>query len=187
MSFSDDLKSSANAFEKVVYPEIEGEIDGNEIIPVENVHTESDVQKLLDTRAGIDALVRDEKGRLYGVASRVQYGADWGSFTVRGFRSSGSKTEYRKRIEEIEGDKHAIYPYYTCQAYVKEGRLLNAAVCKTQDLIEYIDQGDYQQDYDVKICNKDGDSLQTLFVVFWGDFVEEHDLYVHDASNLNSL
>lgn len=93
---------------------------------------------LFDRVAGFDWLLTKEEG-IYGVATRVQWGQNWGTFTVRFKRDSGTKTEYQKRIEQIENG--ALFPAYTMQMYCddKDGfPMLSIGVCKTKDLFEYI-------------------------------------------------
>ena len=97
------------------------------------------ILKKLDTKCGIDWIV-ENKEHIITVASRVQFGKNWGSFTIREERHTGSKTEYEKRTDAI---KHGyLYPLYTCQCYFKEDyTFLGGAIMRTVDLYKSLDNG----------------------------------------------
>jgi len=133
-----DLSQSARTFLDVVWPAIRGLVGYGEILPVEGTAS-AEMQKHFDQLAGIDAWqVAPEKGRMRGIASRVQYGdRPWETFTIRYARKNGFETEYAKRLAAIlDEDRGWILPHLTVQAYVTRGTptLLLAAVTKTQDL-----------------------------------------------------
>src|SRR5437762_25013 len=74
---------------------------------------------------------------LRGIASRIQYGRSYPTFTLRYKRSSGAATEFEKRLYAIRhGAQGYIYPHLTIQAYISRpsGRLLAAAVTETSSL-----------------------------------------------------
>jgi hypothetical protein len=96
----------------------------------------------LDVRAGIDGLQRGAYA-LRGLASRVQWGKDYQTFTVRLARPNGSTTEFEKRQEVLNHlDQGYLYPFWTIQAYVSRpgGRLYSVGVAKTVELYRYIAQ-----------------------------------------------
>ena len=101
-----------------------------------------------------------------GIASRVQVGTSWRSFTIRMALDSGAETEYAKRLRALMGDPGRwLFPYLTCQAYLKtwDGPLLSAAVAKTSDIITCIENG---------WCNSRRTDNATFAVVFWNAMVE---------------
>jgi len=126
-----DLKKSILAIEKIRLDVLPKLING-EIISIEE--SDNSVLLLFDKYSGIDYLRKDNLG-LQGIASRVQFGKAWNSFTIRTKRHTGAKTEYEKRLEQIE--KGYIYPYYTLQAYfdnTTDLNLLSICIIKTTDL-----------------------------------------------------
>jgi hypothetical protein len=138
------ISRSSTAFLDVVWPQIGPVFGGGQIIPVETV-TDSEMAKLLDTRAGIDMwLVLGDS--MYGLASRVQWSdTSWDTFTVRRSLPSGASTEFDKRRHAITSG--ALYPRLTVQAYVsKDGsQLLSAAAIDTRHLIEMAERYDHQR------------------------------------------
>jgi len=140
--FKSDLKDSSAAFLRVVWPAIKdmGLIGGGKIIPTESI-TNDAMTDMLDKYSGIDAWHLSNDRQMRGVASRVQWGKDWRTFTVRYSRDSGAKTEYEKRKTDIESNAGWMYPHLTVHAFISgnksgEGDLMSVAVIKTKDLIE---------------------------------------------------
>ena len=68
---------------------------------------------------------------------------DWRTFTVRKSRSSGTKTEFAKRLEAIRKQREgSLYPALTIHACVsdyKNGPLLSVAMVYTADLYECLE------------------------------------------------
>lgn len=129
MYFKDDLSFSKDVF-SIIKPYIEKDTNSM-IIDVEGA---GDALKQLDINAGIDYMLVSNKG-IRGLASRVQAGKSWRTFTVRARKQSGAKTEYEKRIDAI--NEGYIYPYYTMQAYADNDKI-EYAICKTDDLYRLI-------------------------------------------------
>jgi hypothetical protein len=135
------LGNSAFDFVKIVWPFIasaEG-IGGGRIIPVEAVSAD-DFASELDVFAGVDAwqIVENNKG-MRGIASRIQWGADYGSFTIRYSTPSGAETEYQKRLRAINNpDEGYLLPHFTVQAFLNEqrGHILSVAAIPTRHLIQ---------------------------------------------------
>jgi hypothetical protein len=126
-----DLKRSILAIEKIRFDVLPKLING-EIINIEE--TDNKILLMFDQFSGIDYLRKDSIG-LQGIAARVQFGNAWNSFTVRTERCTGSETEYKKRLEQIE--KGYIYPYFTLQCYFDnyiDLNLLSICIIKTTDL-----------------------------------------------------
>lgn len=120
----------------MVWPTIKGWCRGGELVPVESV-TSNDFASQLDMLSGIDAWqVAEGLAGMRGIASRVQYGTSYDSFTVRTTLPSGADTELQKRQAALaDPDAGWLYPALTVQAYVKDGTLLTAAMVRTKDLI----------------------------------------------------
>ncbi|MBA7512959.1 hypothetical protein ES705_04968 [subsurface metagenome] len=112
-------------------------LGGGEIYPIEGINIK--ILQILDMVCGIDYIwVRDKKVR--GIASRVQWGHNYDTFTIRYERKSGTETEYKKRLEAIK-EKESFRPYLTMQMYCdneKENELESLAIIKTEDLFEII-------------------------------------------------
>lgn len=135
-----DLSDSAQNFKDIVWPAVNEWLGGGELIPVESV-TNNSFTNLLDILAGIDAWqVKNDLG-IRGIASRIQWGAHYESFTIRKKRTTGAKTELDKRLKVLTRAGDWLFPYWTIQAYItkrKDGELLYACATKTKDLFRYI-------------------------------------------------
>ena len=135
-------------------------MSGWELLPVEGQSNE--VCRLLDMECGIDYLLYSKDlGQVYGLASRVQYGRNYRTFTVRKERESGAKTEYKKRTDAK--DCGGLSPHYTMQAYVKDGEINGLALVKTEDLLNFIEKG--LADEGRTGANKDGQA--TFYICDW--------------------
>lgn len=94
----------------------------------------------MDQTCGIDFIKKDNIG-MQGIATRVQWGTNWKTFTVRTKRhtTTGTNTEFKKRNEQIA--KGYFYPAFTLQAYFNnktEKILLGIGVIKTTDLYNFM-------------------------------------------------
>lgn len=134
------LSNSARDFQNIVWPRISQTpiVGGGRIRPVEAV-AEKDFKDELDLLAGIDAWqVQYDPSFMRGIASRVQWGTNFGSFTIRTRLPTGNETEFHKRLRAIQcsNDGH-LFPHLTIQAYldVVGGNLWSAAAIRTVDLI----------------------------------------------------
>ena len=95
-----------------------------------------------------------------GIASRIQRGTCWRTFTVRAITDNGSfDTEYKKRSKAIRnGD---MYPTWTIQAYIGPDDLApskilcTVGIIRTTELFAYINN-----------------ELATRHFETWGDFEE---------------
>ena len=136
MNIRQSIAKSAHAFQSLVWPEINHLLGGGELISVETV-TDSRMADYLDWYAGIDAwLVRQPV--MFGIASRVQWGQAWDTFTVRSSRPDGGMQELQKRRLAISNG--SLWPRYTVQAYICADRLESAAIVETDHLIALCDQ-----------------------------------------------
>ncbi|HEY3320852.1 MAG TPA: hypothetical protein VGP72_10345 [Planctomycetota bacterium] len=163
-----DLDDSSYDFARLVWPAVAPLLGGGELIQVETAAS-SDFAMKLDRLAGIDA-IQALDGRLYGLATRVQWGKSYGGYSVRWSRASGNSTEFAKRLESIRASG-SLYPHWTIQAYCSEprtGHLLAAAACRTADLIGLLADGQPGRDFRV-ITNKDGGS--SFAAVSWSAMI----------------
>ena len=138
--FRSNLWDSAFDFERVVWPAVQEWCGGGTLIPVE-VAQESHLATALDVLAGVDSW-RVVGGGVQGIASRVQYGHVYRTFTVRESRPSGADTELAKRVRAILNPKeHYLFPAFTVQAYVERrrtGQLLYVCMVRTEELFRFI-------------------------------------------------
>lgn len=132
-----DMRKSMDVIDKAE-PIIREMLNGGKIIRIEG--SDEEICRFLDTKCGTDYFQYYSSSDLtVGVASRVQYGRNWRTFTVRKSRESGSLTEYEKRkYAMIHG---GIYPFLTMQMYVVNGEINGIGIVKTQDLFDYIENG----------------------------------------------
>lgn len=173
-----DMTESARDFDRIVWPSIKAAVGGGELIPVESVSASGFAAKL-DQIAGIDAWIVQRDMHMFGLASRVQWNVAYKTFTIRMRRPNGATTEYEKRKAQI-ATSGSVYPKWTCQAYVKGGALLTAAMATTKDVIAAVSLGiGYERTaYDgVK-----------FWVVPWADLWNAgcRSLHVLDADGLHS-
>lgn len=170
MSFANDLQKANASIEKFkdrITEHIRGELTSIETV-------DEQIAKWFDIYSGIDALHKlDEQIR--GVAIRCQWrdprwrgGYPFDTFTIRYSRSTGTKTEYAKRMEAIFGDMGYIYPYLTIQAYLDDknnpNEMLSFAIVKTADLYRFV--SNHIGDRDVVGIRQVCDGNEFLFVEF---------------------
>ena len=138
LNFEGALSKSMQQFEDVLRDELSKILKG-ELRVVEGI-TIHEMAKLLDTLAGIDVWYINRLNGMRGIASRIQTGVNYKTFTIRNKRETGARTEYEKRKIAIE--KGYLYPYLTAQAYVtKDNKLMSFAIARTEDIINAIDRG----------------------------------------------
>jgi len=137
-----DLSDSSADFQRVVWPAVHDWCGGGTIALVES-SCDLAMRRNFDALAGIDAWqVIGRDGLMRGIASRVQWGAAWDSFTVRVRRPNGQSTEAEKRIRALlDDDAGWVHPALTVQAYVSErggtGQLLHVLMARTNDVYRF--------------------------------------------------
>lgn len=146
--FETQLKQSASDFQAIVWPAMQGLIEGGMLVPVESV-TSSGFAEHLDQLAGVDAWqIVDGRG-IRPIASRVQWcEKNWRTWTVRRRRvNSRYATEFEKLIGN-SNDGTFLRPAITIQAYLdsKGGHLLGAAAIRTQYLSQMLRDGFFDND-----------------------------------------
>ena len=152
--FTDDFKQTITDFE-YIRPQLQ-KMMGGQIIGVEGT---GELAQVLDMRCGIDYLLVTADG-VRGIASRIQHGHCWRTFTVRASKTNGATTEYEKRSVALLHD--FIYPYWTVQAYIHEG-MARIGYVRTYDLYKYIWEHEVKARYtdNAKFYIVDWDSVPT--------------------------
>ena len=139
----DSSQSSAD-FVRLVWPVLHqhcAAFRGSGLRMIEG-HPQDLITSELDRSAGIDAYERSVFG-LRGITSRVQWGYNYRTFTIRMERPNGALTEYAKRLITLQRrDEGYFYPYWMIHAYIDRpgGKLLAVGVAKTIELYQYIEQ-----------------------------------------------
>jgi hypothetical protein len=139
------MGDSAYDFGRVVWPVIKHEIAGTELVPIEG--HDSRLRKLFDQLAGVDFVCRTYRGNrehLNSLASRIQWlernQPDYGTFTLRMTRRTGTETEIPKRLRALA--ENEMLPDYTVHAYInlprRVGALIVAYIVKTAQLFAFI-------------------------------------------------
>lgn len=167
--FNVSIEKSSTIFEQLCVPELKKEFNC-EFISIEknqDIHS----HKIMDTMAGIDALAFKKDEGVRGVASRIQYGKVWNTFTIRKSRESGVTTEFEKISKAIEDDN--MRSFYTVHAYVNHNNIEAMAICLTKSLFQLIRDGKFT----VKKTNPDQKGQAEFYVVKWSDF-EPGDIHI---------
>jgi len=156
-----DLSRSTEDFVRFVWPYISTACGGGKLKPVEGL-VDNALADDLDRLCGIDFWQAIDGTGCRGIASRVQWGTNWKTFTIRRSRDSGARTEYEKLRAVIGRPGELIGPYLFSQAYVSEcrTRLLGCGVARITDIMSTIDGGR---------CNVRRTSNASFFVVQWSD------------------
>ena len=153
MCYKQDADKSIRGFEKFVKPVLKARFGTSKIFSTER--HDSELATLLDQNAGIDGFLVDDNGWTIPFASRVQFGTNYVSFSIRRSRPSGATTEYDKL-----NNPRQIKPSYHVQTFVKpDEKSAAVAIVETTDLLRYI----YKHP-DQWRPNKDG---ETFFYIPW--------------------
>lgn len=135
-SFKESMAKTMSDFNSEILPLLQKTYPDAKFVEIEG-RADDEIAKDFDIYAGIDVYrVRTKQGEMVGIASRIQRGKAWKTFTVRYKRDSGTKTEYEKRKQAIKNG--SLYPYFTMQAYISDKETV-VGLCKTTDLIKFID------------------------------------------------
>jgi len=170
-----DLKDSTRDFLEKVWPVIKDWCGGGQLIPVEAV-VATPFAKCLDAYSGIDHWqLKTDSGQIRGIASRIQWGCDWQTFTIRYSRPSGQSTEFQKRMAALESPCEGwLFPGLTCQAYLdcRGGVLLSVAVISTHELYRWIKENPRRTRLRISSTGEE------FLYVFWKDLEEETDIRI---------
>jgi len=170
----DDLADSRTRFEEIVWPKISDWFgDSPELHRTED--KSGDLRERFDRVGGVDYWVVEPDVGMVSIASRVQT-YDKTTFTVRYSRASGNKTEYQKRIDQL--NSHFELPTYTVQAYIDTtlGALRNVAAVKTKPFMKYITTGTPGDEWPLI----PSDEEEYFFPVSWSELYGEVDIKVHN-------
>lgn len=142
MTDAETLIRHSNAdFERIVWPQIKSICGGGAIIAVEGV-TQDAFARTLDVKSGIDVWQVHATDGVRGIASRVQWGPDYRTFTIRKRLRSGGDTEWHKiqRWRDGGAARGFIRNHLIVQAYLDQqgGSLKAAYVVRAPDLYDLV-------------------------------------------------
>ena len=173
MCYKQDADKSIRGFEKFVKPVLQARFGAKKILPTER--HENELETEIDRNAGIDGVIVDSDGWTFGYSSRVQFGTNYVSFSIRRSRPSGAKTEFDKL-----NNPQQIKPSYHVQTFVKDDEKSAAvAIVETTDLLRYI----YKHP-DQWRPNKDG---ETFFYIPWRELENARLYSVHADGQIVDL
>lgn len=134
--FRTALKKSSEIFVEHFQDHV-AEVLKGEFEIVEGV-TNNRMANILDQLAGIDIWYFNTKYGVRGIANRIQYNANYKTFTIRKNRDSGTKTEFEKRTFAIKNE--FLYPVLTLQGYFDTAneKILSYAITYTKDILDMI-------------------------------------------------
>ena len=134
----DDSIVAIKTLELTILPELISKFTGINNCKIISIEKSEDiVLTKFDQSSGIDLISQNNKG-IQTIASRAQWGKDYQSFTIRYERTSGSQTEYEKRLIAIK--EGYDYPQLTMQAFFddrKTNNLRSIGLIKTTDLYSF--------------------------------------------------
>lgn len=132
MCFMIDAEKSLRGFKEFSVPAIKIALRAKAIVPTER--HENELETTLDRYAGIDGLIVTVDDWTFGYASRVQFGKNYGAFSIRRSRPSGTPTEYDKLTNPLQ-----MKPTYHVQTFIDdENHSAIVAIVPTIELIKYI-------------------------------------------------
>ena len=139
MTFYEDSQRSRRAFERFVAPVLRQALNAKTILPTEPTASgyDSDLAAALDMRAGIDGFIDDGENQLYAYASRIQFGQNYATFTIRRSRPTGARTEFNKLVHARQ--VQAMMPTFHVQTFVDaDGQNATVAIVETLELLRYV-------------------------------------------------
>jgi hypothetical protein len=171
---NNDLEDSRTRFEEIVWPNISDWFgDSPDLHRTEDKPGE--LREDFDRVGGVDYWAVDRGVGMLSIASRVQT-YDKTTFTVRYSRGTGNKTEYQKRMDQL--NSHYELPTYTVQAYIDTTLrvMRNVAAVKTKDLMKYIMTGTPGDDWPLIPSNEN----EYFFPVSWSELYGEIPIQVYN-------
>lgn len=138
MSFNPaDAERSIRGFERFAAPALRRDL--NAVIIKSAERHKSKREKDLDFKCSVDGVIVDVDGWQYFYASRVQFGKNYGTFSIRRTRPSGEPTEYCKLSKARRIQKPM--PRYHVQTFVaRDEQSAIVGIAETVDLLMYIDK-----------------------------------------------
>ena len=131
--FYSDVLRSLHGFKEFTLPALKIALQAKLVLPTER--QDNELATLLDRYAGIDGVIVTVDGWAFGYSSRVQFGKNYGAFSIRRSRPSGATTEFNKLKNPLQ-----VKPTFHIQAFVDDEK--NSAIvgiAKTIELVRYID------------------------------------------------
>lgn len=173
--FKETMRAAMKMYSEYVKPVLDNELKNTAWrIEVVEGKTDDETAEKLDTLAGTDLFIYNKRS-MSGIASRIQVGKNWRTFTIRYKRDNGKDTEFKKRKFAIENDM--FYPKFTYQAYVTSetgGKLLGLAIMPTKSLFKYIDE---HKDETEERHTGSSQYGQASFLTCYWDKIKAHDKY----------
>lgn len=130
-----DAKRSLRAFDKFTRPALMTSPKVRTILTTELQNNA--LATALDTKAGVDGLIVTDDGQIFNFASRVQFGKNHATFSIRRSRPTGTPTEFNKLLRAQKNG--AAMPFVHIQTFVAEDeQSAVVAIAPTRNLISYI-------------------------------------------------
>ena len=127
-----DADKSIRGFEKFVKPVLKARFGTSKIFSTER--HDSELETEIDRNAGIDGVIVDADGWTFGYSSRVQFGTNYASFSIRRSRPSGKPTEWDKLNNPLQ-----TKPSYHIHCFVDENeQAATVAIIETAELVKYV-------------------------------------------------
>jgi len=174
------IENTRNNFERFVWPEVRDLLAPNsqyvDLIPTEGV--DDNLRNAFDTISGVDFWAVKSGNEMVSIASRVQPGHEFPTFTVRYELESGNDTEHQKRMKQYHS-KLSHLPTYTVQAYIDPTieALQNFAFVETKQLYDYISRELCPIGKD-EVVERRGEA--NFYAVEWSELVGCTDIVIYD-------
>ena len=134
--FNTDAEQSLRAFNKFTRPAVLA-LKVKYILSTER--QDSELATLLDMKAGVDGVLLTDDGQIFNYASRIQFGVNYGAFSIRRSRPTGTPTEYKKLLRAQKTG--AAMPFVHIQTFVAEDeQSAVVAIALTSNLLQYVDK-----------------------------------------------
>lgn len=131
------VAKSANTFDRFVAPALKVAF-GAKVIHSTERH-ENELAKVLDY-SGIDGVLVDKHGWTLSFSSRVQFGKNYESFSIRRSRPNGTPTEFDKLKNQL-----SMKPACHVHSFIADDeKTAVVAITPTIELIKYIDKNPHQ-------------------------------------------
>ena len=169
--FQTAARQSQSDFIRLLKKPLEQLLEGK----IVSTECEETVARLLDMRAGIDAILDHPYYGLLGMGIRIQYGRDYRTFTIRKQRETQAITEYAKHANALLED--GMTTKFNVHAYIdeKSGALHSAAIALTHDIYGCIDRGLC----DERMTGNDQIGQAAFYVVDW-DTLKDNKMWIHE-------
>jgi len=176
--FQTAARQSQSDFIRLLQKPLEQLLEGK----IVSTECEETVARLLDIRAGIDAILDHPKYGLFGIGIRIQYGRDYRTFTIRKQRETQAKTEYAKHVNALAED--AMTTKFNIHAYLdeKSGALHSAAIALTCDIYDCIDRSLC----DVRATGNDQIGRAAFYIVDW-DTLKNNKMWIHEFKSKEAI